>query len=269
MVDQKPETPGQTSRQKALGSLLGRWGGAWLFYTALPLPWGWPWPLCFDRIAPLAPGIGMLLGALLALGDGILAGAGMPLEPLSALVVAAWLGLTGGLHLDGAMDTADGLGVPPDRRLAVMADSRTGAFGAMVAVVILGLKAVALGGIPNHRGWILMAVAGWSRWGPVVAIARYPYLRSQGKGARHKVTARPATDWVFGVVLLVGFAWVGMGWMGMAPRGIAAFSLGLAGLTLGLGQWFGDRLGGHTGDSYGAIVEWTEALGLCLALLWP
>ncbi len=249
----------------AIKGILGRWGGAWLFYTALPLPW--PWPLAFDRIAPLAPGVGIILAALLALGDGGLAVAGMPVEPRSALVVAAWLGLTGGLHLDGAMDTADGLGVPADRRLAVMADSRTGAFGAMVAVVILGLKAVALGAIPHHRGWILMAVAGWSRWGPVVAIARYPYLRATGKGAHHKASARPRTDWIGGVVLLMGLAGGGMYWTGLAPGAIVGFSLGLAALTVGLGQWFGDRLGGHTGDSYGAIVEWTEALGLCLALV--
>ena len=43
--------------------------------------------------------------------------------------------------------------------------------------------------------------------------------------------------------------------------------LGFA-IALLTGWWFAKRLGGHTGDSYGAIVEWTEALVLCGLTVW-
>ncbi|PSR17486.1 adenosylcobinamide-GDP ribazoletransferase, partial [filamentous cyanobacterium CCP3] len=38
-------------------------------------------------------------------------------------------------------------------------------------------------------------------------------------------------------------------------------------LALATGAWLDRRLGGHTGDTYGATVEWTETLLLCLATL--
>ena len=67
-----------------------------------------------------------------------------------------------------------------------MTDSVTGAFGAMVAVVIILLKTCALAEITRDRVWILALVAGWSRWGQVLSIATYPYLKIQGKGAFHR-----------------------------------------------------------------------------------
>ncbi len=163
------------------------------------------------------------------------------------------------------MDTADGLAVmEPERRLAVMADSRSGAFGVMAAIAILGLKLMTLTELHQGRVWALMAVAGWGRWGQVVAIARYPYLKPKGKGAFHKAHARPATDWLWGWVelLLLGLAMATLG----KPSGVVAAGIALGGmaLALGIGAWLHRQLGGHTGDTYGAVVEWTEALLLCL-----
>ncbi len=43
----------------------------------------------------------------------------------------------------------------------------------------------------------------------------------------------------------------------------------LAGIAIAIsvGAWFNHKLGGHTGDTYGAVVEWTEALFLCVMTL--
>ncbi|NJN21573.1 MAG: hypothetical protein HC812_10830 [Leptolyngbya sp. RL_3_1] len=117
------------------------WGkqlaAAVVFYTCLPLPHHWPFD--FRGIARYAPWVGLLLGLLLGGGDWVLRGLGLPIGTRSALIVAAWVGLTGGLHLDGAMDTADGLAVmDPEQRLGVMADSRSGAFGVMAAIACWG-----------------------------------------------------------------------------------------------------------------------------------
>lgn len=217
--------------------------------------------MSFDGIARYAPLVGIGIGLGLAAADQGLAALAMPLATRCGILVALGLWLTGGLHLDGAMDTADGLAVPDAaRRLDVMADSRAGAFGVMVAVVLLGLKTLCLTDLETLRWVSLPLAAGWGRWGQVVAIARYPYLREQGKGAFHKAHAHPATDWLWGLVALVALA--GIAWAIAPPAGLWLLAVTVSGglLALAVGTWLQWQLGGQTGDTYGAIVEWTEVL---------
>ncbi|MEA5572354.1 adenosylcobinamide-GDP ribazoletransferase [Calothrix sp. UHCC 0171] len=238
-----------------------------LFYTAIPLPYlgKLNQELDFQKVAQFAPGIGLVIGGILALLDLLLAWLGIPILTRSVSLVCIWLALTGGLHLDGAMDTADGLAVGnPERRLAVMADSTTGAFGAMVAVAIFLLKAAGLTDIEDYRWFVLIAAGGWGRWGQVLAIAKYPYLKPTGKGAFHKQAIRSYKDVLPGLLLMIGWS--------LLPLIINPNTLVLSIVTLigGIaiafvtGFWFHRKLGGHTGDTYGAVVEWTEALLLCV-----
>ncbi|KAM3094323.1 adenosylcobinamide-GDP ribazoletransferase [Phormidesmis sp. 146-35] len=236
------------------------------FYTCLPVPISWT--LEFDGIARIAPLIGLLIGALLGLLDWGLSWVGMPLLTRSAIVVASWIALTGGFHLDGAMDTADGLAVTnPERRLEVMVDSATGAFGAMAACVLVVLKTVALSDLAGdlgYRTFILMGVAGWGRWGQLVAIARFPYLKPTGKGAFHKASIRSIWAAVPTLVILLGLS--GIELFLHPDRLLLSVGMALGGGTIALltGAWFNHKLGGQTGDTYGAIVEWTEAFLLSL-----
>ena len=237
--------------------------GAVTFYTSLPLPASWTQD--FRRIARWAPLIGLLIGAILGLVDVVLQQIGVPILTRSALISVCWIALTGGLHLDGVMDTADGLAVQdPQRRLEVMADSATGAFGAMAAVAILLLKTAALTNIEAYRWLALITAAGWGRWGQVVAIAFYPYLKATGKGAFHKEAIRIPQDILLGLFLLLGLCGfplllnTGNGWV------VMVMVVGGCAIALITGAWFHRKLGGHTGDTYGAVVEWTEALFLCL-----
>lgn len=236
------------------------------FYTCLPVPR--QWQLDFQGIARYAPLIGLGLGGLLSAGFWGLQALGMPLLTRSALIVGAWVALTGGLHLDGAMDTADGLAVlDPHRRLAVMADSRSGAFGVMAAIAILGIKTVSLSELGTGSTFALLAVAGWGRWGQVVAIACYPYLKPTGKGAFHKTSIRPIQDMALGLGVLLGLSG-GYGWL-YPERWLVAVGIALGGFAIAVltAAWFNAHLGGHTGDTYGAVVEWTETLLLCLITL--
>jgi adenosylcobinamide-GDP ribazoletransferase len=243
---------------------LRRGAAAIAFYTCLPVPPNWP--LEFKGIARYAPLVGLGIGGLLAGADTVLSAAQMPVLTRSALLVAGWLAITGGLHLDGAMDSADGLAVPdPQRRLEVMADSRTGAFGAMVAVVILGLKTLALAELAQGRWLGLMAVAGWGRWGQIIAIGCYPYLKPAGKGAFHKAHLRLPWDLLPGGLALLALS--GLYWRLNPAQWPLAVGLVLGGVAIATltAAWFNRQLGGHTGDTYGAVVEWSEALLLCLA----
>ncbi len=226
--------------------------GAIAFYTIIPVPIAWP---DFGRIARWIPLVGLFLGLILVLLDITLAGLGMPPLTRAVVLVGVWVYLTGGLHVDGVSDTADGLAVTdPQRRLAVMADSVTGAFGVMAVTMVLLLKIAALTDLSDNRALALILAPIWGRWGQVMAIALYPYLKPTGKGAFHKVAFCLPWDCggvIWGLIALFG----GLRW------GIIAISAGIA-LALLTGYWLYRRLRGHTGDTYGAVVEWTEALFL-------
>uniref|UniRef100_A0A832M4T3 Adenosylcobinamide-GDP ribazoletransferase n=1 Tax=Oscillatoriales cyanobacterium SpSt-402 TaxID=2282168 RepID=A0A832M4T3_9CYAN len=237
--------------------------GAIAFYTCLPI--SYTWPLEFSGIARWAPAIGWVIGIILGTLDFVLLRLDIPIFPRSALIVASWVAITGGLHLDGAMDTADGLAVlDPERRLDVMADSRTGAFGAMTAVIILLLKTASLASLGSHRWWGLIVTAGWGRWGQLVAIARYPYLKAEGKGAFHKAAIRSQWESFPMLILMIGVSSIPL-WLSWENRYTVLITI-LSGSTIAVltGAWFNHKLGGHTGDTYGAVVEWTESLLLCL-----
>ncbi len=237
--------------------------GAIIFYTIIPLPNHWP--KNFQSIARWSPIIGLTIGGILGIGDTLLDWMGFPLTVRSALMIGLGIYLTGGLHLDGVMDSADGLAVTDaEKRLKVMQDSVTGAFGVMAGIIVIFLKIIALTAIFDHRGWSLMVAYGWGRWGQVNAIAFYPYLKPTGKGAFHKQYLRVPQDLVWGLIPLWGTTGV---FIALNPElwklGLMVTGIGMA-IALGVGAWFNHRFGGHTGDTYGAVVEWTEAFVLCL-----
>ena len=240
--------------------------GAWIFYSVFPLPPGIT-PR-FERIARFAPWVGAVIGAAEALLWLGLAPAG-PLAQIP-LVLALGIALSGGLHLDGAMDTADGLAAGPERCLEAMDDSRVGASGVQAFVLLVLLRVGALALLAPQAPAALVGASVWGRVAPLVAMQAFPYLRPQGGTAafhrRHwRGWARELAPSLLLLWLLSGIAlglgwplWVGLGWGGLLPALLVPWSLGR-------------RLGGHSGDSYGACVEWTQSLCLLLwglLLLW-
>ncbi|WP_036487609.1 adenosylcobinamide-GDP ribazoletransferase [Myxosarcina sp. GI1] len=234
-----------------------------IFYTIIPLPQGWigEW----QRVARWSPLVGLTVGATLGLLSLALRFGNFPNLTSSAIIVAMWVGITGGLHLDGVMDAADGLAVTDiSRRLEVMKDSATGAYGAIAAVIIILLKTVALSETTLPLWLVLMLAASWARWGQVAAIACYPYLRETGTGAFHKENLRLPQDLLLGLVFILLFDGV-IWWLEYLTWWQIVFlnsvSCAIALLT---GYYFYWQLKGHTGDTYGAVVEWTEVFILCL-----
>lgn len=257
-----PDRPHLSSTlQTAIATFLG----AIVFYTSLPIPQ--QFPLAFQGVARWVVAVGWVVGGCTALWDWGLTAIGMPDLVRAVLVVGMWVALTGGLHLDGAMDTADGLAVmDPERRLTVMSDSRTGAFGVMAALFIVGLKLAALASLTNHRWFCILLAAGWGRWGQLLAIVQYPYLKPIGQGAMHKAAIQSRWDVLPSLIAMVG---LGASVMAQLSLLLPAIVLTLGGMAIAVtvGAWFYFKLGGHTGDTYGATVEWSEALVLCLGTL--
>lgn len=241
--------------------------GAIIFYTILPIPSSWQ--PSFHRIARWCPFVGLIIGSTLSLAFWGLSLIEAPNLLKSALLVSLWLGLTGGLHLDGAMDTADGLAVmDPERRLSVMSDSVTGAFGVMAAGIILLLKFSAITAISIEQWWILLLTPVWGRWSQVIAIIFYPYLKPDGKGAFHKKNIKPYLDFSLATVpyIILSLGLLCFYSPSSIPNHVIYTGISIfTGISLSF--WFYRKLQGHTGDTYGAIVEWTESLILATTLL--
>jgi adenosylcobinamide-GDP ribazoletransferase len=260
----RSSAPGAGDAPTGAPAWLGDLAGAWIFYSVLP-PWPWPRPR-FERIARFAPWIGLVLGGLQALLWWLPAG-WLPAPARLALVMALGLALTGGLHHDGALDTADGLAAGPRRRLEAMADSRVGAAAVQVALLLALLRAAGLACLlpatPLLGALLLVWAAFWGRLAPLPAMAFHPYLRREGSAAFHRRhwqgLARELRPALLALALLLALGW-------LLPIPLLGRWLGLLGLLPAwlVPWWLGRRLGGHSGDSYGASVEWTETLSLLL-----
>lgn len=207
-----------------------------------------------------------LVGAAIGLGGGAvywLSGA-LGLTPAIAglLAVAATLLLTGALHEDGLADSADGLfaGAEPARRLEIMRDSRTGAYGALALILSVGLRAAALAALaaPGPAAAALIAAHALARALPPAVMAWAPLARSDGLAAGAG-RPEPAQAWfalglgALTALLLLDF---GTAVAAMAAAGLAAGALVLLARA---------RLGGYTGDVLGAIEQVGEVAVLLAA----
>ena len=240
--------------------------GSITFYTIIPLPTSWE--KSFQSIAAWSPVVGLLIGIILGIIDYILTFIGFPITVRSTLIVFLGIFITGGLHLDGVIDSADGMGLnDPQKRLMAMEDSSTGAFGVIAGVMVIFLKIVALSAITNYRLWILMVTYGWGRWAQIFSISFYPYLKKVGKGFFHKQYINYPKDLLFGILslLITNILWI-MFTSHQELLGIIIVMTGIV-ISIGVSSFFNKQFGGHTGDTYGAVVEWTESLILCVLVL--
>jgi adenosylcobinamide-GDP ribazoletransferase len=205
------------------------------------------------------PVVGLLLGALLATLAALLTGSPSPLA--AALVITAWVLLTGGLHLDGLADCADawvgGFG-NPQRSLEIMKDPTSGPIAVAVLVLVLLLKWSALMALlDQHRLMPLLFAPLLGRSAIMLLMLSTPYVSPQGLA--EKLLQHLPVDkarWVTGVSLLIAVA--GLGWTGVL---LAAL------LLLVIRHTAKARLGGATGDVYGAAVELTETAALLAVAL--
>ncbi|MBW1601615.1 adenosylcobinamide-GDP ribazoletransferase [Streptomyces sp. JJ66] len=223
--------------------------------------------------APLAGAVvGLAAGAVGAVL--LLLGAGSLTAAVAAVAVAAVL--TRGLHLDGLADVADGLGSGKDAAgaLAVMKRSDIGPFGVVTLVLVLLAQVAVLDGL-FARGW---AVGAWgcavaalaSRTALTFAARRgVPAARPEGLGAVVAQTVPGPGAWAVGAGVALVAAAGGVlvdasGLPGAALQGVAAVVVGVGAAELLLRRCV-RRLGGVTGDVFGAVAE-VAALGCLLPL---
>jgi adenosylcobinamide-GDP ribazoletransferase len=220
------------------------------------------------------PGIGLLLGAIsggVVLAAGTLNATGPGRLLGAALAVAVIAVLTGGLHLDGLADTADGLGSrrPADVALEIMRRSDIGPMGVGALALVLLVQVAAIAAVPRLplavAALVVAEVTG--RVSAVVATSS-PAARAGGFGAlvAGRTTAAERALTVGALACAVAAAGLTAGGPALAVRGLAAAFAGL------LAGWLVQRtarrrLGGTTGDVFGAILQVSATAALVVAAL--
>ncbi|KAF6619387.1 adenosylcobinamide-GDP ribazoletransferase [Paenibacillus sp. EKM102P] len=275
---------------------------AFQFLTRLPVKAELDFsPELLKRSASYYPLVGVIIG-IIVWGIAALTAMVLPPLPCAILTLAVWVWLTGGLHLDGWMDAADALFSyrSRERMLEIMKDSRVGAMGVIACVLLLMLKAALLYTVlveQNVSGLLLLPMV-WSRWFMVHAMKRWPKARNDdGLAARFADMSggrtRLAVFWA--VVVTLGAAAGQYILAGPATATEGSGNLSLAGTHLqtllsyseSLSIWIGfallpllaygvgtftanrinRRLGGLTGDIYGALNELLETVLLLFIVI--
>ncbi len=233
------------------------------FLTVIPLPRRREVsPEQVGRSIGYFPVVGIIIGLILA-GLYWLLRLVLPSAVVSGLLLVCLVVLTGGLHLDGFVDTCDGIAghKTPEARWQVMRDSRAGAFGIVGVCCLLIVKYVSLNSVPDSlmmMTLVLMPVV--SRWAMVYAVFAYPYARPSGLG---KVFKQAASRRRLAIATLVALA-VAIPWFRLAGLVIM---LGVWVIVVAMAAYLKRKFSGLTGDTYGAINEVAEVGVLILVCL--
>ncbi|WP_204164387.1 adenosylcobinamide-GDP ribazoletransferase [Nocardioides daejeonensis] len=251
--------------------------------TRLPVPM----PKRVDRtvagwslaLSPLVGGVlAAVLGAAWWLADRAFPGVSPFL--LAALLIGALAWLTRGIHLDGLADVADGLGSgrPADEALVIMKKSDIGPFGVVTLLLTLLVQVGALSQVMISFGTfgaglvLLVALASSRGVLMVLGTRAYPPARDDGLGrtVAQSVTAAPLACGFLLLAAVVAGAVIAAGRSDLTDQGL--LWLGVAGPVGMLGGLMRaitaqDRLGGVTGDVYGASVEIAFTTALLAAAL--
>ncbi len=243
---------------------LDRAGGilrAATFLTRLPLPvplTAAQQPLAKSLWAfPVVGGVIGLVGAVVLwlARDGL----GVALPVAALLAMAGQMALTGALHEDGLADVADGFGggATAERKLAIMRDSRIGAYGATTLLVALGLRWTAISTLPYGERLADLVVAGvCSRAMIPLVMALLAPARSDGLGAGAGTPDRRS------VAVALAMAVVSLAWLPLASA--LPMAVGVVAVTAFLTWLARHQIGGYTGDVLGAVAACSEVVALVI-----
>ncbi len=212
----------------------------------------------FQKSFVFFPVVGMAVGIVLWIISLVLVSMGLHPAVVAFAVIALLVLATGALHLDGLADSTDGFfsGKPKDEILRIMKESRIGAFGVTVLVLVLiGKFAAVFSLIEAGRAHAIIAALALSRWGMVMASYNAPYPREDGTGKRFIGTVSEGNLWIAtGVVILISLFTLGF-W--------SIICLLLAAATaIAMKKKAQSKIGGVTGDVLGATNEMIELLML-------
>lgn len=190
----------------------------------------------------------------------------------AAIILMTMTFLTGAIHCDGFMDTFDGLfsGRDREKMLEIMKDSRVGAFG-VVSFVMLSMFEFAILTELSKISILTLTAAIYSapiiaRLMMVITIGGFPYARPEGMGKAFSQYTTNSTV-IFAVletlILLLPLMIFSTEFINSV---ILALLLSLS-FTMYFGKFAVKKIGGVTGDIYGAVTTISESIVLLIFLI--
>ncbi len=228
------------------------------FLTRLPLTTELEWSdESVARSVLFYPLVGLLIGMLLWLFATLLDS--VPAMLQAALVLVAWVILTGGLHLDGLADSADawaGAYGDKEKALEIMKDPAAGPVAVVVLVLLLIVKFAALTVLLEQHTGLLIVAPILGRMAILLLLLTTPYVRQQGLGSSMaQYLDHQKSQWVLLISALILIL--------MLPLSVFVIVAIAAALMLyGLRYLMINRIQGMTGDTIGASVEMVECISL-------
>lgn len=233
------------------------------FLTVLPFKEKELEPEEMERAIPYFPLAGLILGILAYIFYAFFS-LFLPRAICDILVLLVLVLLTGGLHLDGLSDTLDGLGFGKDREssLRIMKDSRLGTFGAAGLVFAVLIKFLALNHIETSlidNALFLMPLLG--RWSVLILGYQSQYAGHEDGIGKVFVERTTKEVWMKGSLIALFASLLFFGFRGIVISAI------LFAVIFFIKKYFEKRLGGITGDVYGAVIELGEIAVLLLIVV--
>jgi adenosylcobinamide-GDP ribazoletransferase len=216
-----------------------------------------------EKCMPFFPVVGLLIGIIIAAFDQVM-GIILPPLPASVMTAIAMTGISGGLHMDGLADTADGFfsARPRERVLEIMRDSRTGVMGVLAVVFVIVLKvSVLISILPPFRPGIIVLMPLAGRCSFVVMMTALPYVRREGGLATAFGGGKSWLNVLWASAFLLAAGWLAGHWMGFA----ASFSALLVAALFSV--YCFRKIGGYTGDTLGAGCELAEIVPAIAAVV--
>ncbi|MGC9158729.1 MAG: adenosylcobinamide-GDP ribazoletransferase [Terracidiphilus sp.] len=234
-----------------MNSIFQDFAAAFQFLTRLPLNWLPYRPDALSRAARFFPLVGLALGAADA-GIYLALAPHLSLAFIALLIVLFSTLITGGLHEDGLADVADGLGGGwnKEKALAIMKDSRVGSYGALAIVFSVVGRMLLLAHLPA-ADFVSYAISAevLCRWTVLPLGRALPGAGEQaGQGARlaRRISVPSLLIGTLFALVIVGSL---LRWSMWKPV-VAA-----AAVTLLSGLYYKKRIGGITGDCFGATIQ--------------
>lgn len=200
------------------------------------------------------PFVGVLLGVLSSIPYYFLSPYNVDIA--SFLTVIMMIVLTGGLHLDGLSDTADGFFSNRDREktLEIMKDSRIGAFGVLSLILMTLFKYTLISNMGKDLPIALILSMGNSRLVVLLQIAFKRIARPGGLG--DMIHSSKPMRYILGgnLIYIILIAYIDIQYMIPLMVSVLVGEL--------ISAYTYKKIGGFTGDVYGATVEIIEAISL-------
>ncbi len=233
--------------------------GSWIFYTTFPKI-----PLInpeFKNIAQFAPPLGFFIGTIQSFIFLFLKTNSWPIYGSVLICLASGYLITGGLHLDGLMDTFDGIFAGKKKRLKAMKDSKVGSFGVQALVFVTLIQIACMLKIQNQIIFVLPICLFWGRFSNLFFIEKFKYISHKKKAISHKKfwngLKKESLISIFFLIVFIAYQLVSITSQAILIKFLILILIGIF-LSYSIPNILGNKIGGFNGDACGASVVLVE-----------